>query len=114
MNVYGEMGCGFGVKSAELYETSGKTISYRDNLAAGDRVGGSVKCIRRSVAVKKASKLRPRRRSSAGLFKVEISGREGDHRRACSPESWSVATATAHPHPPPRHGAAGDAVWAPG
>ena len=46
----------FGVKSAGLCETGDRMISYRDNLAAGDRVSGSVKCIRRSVAVKKASK----------------------------------------------------------
>ena len=36
-----------------MCETRGGTISYRDNLAAGDRVSSSVKCIRRSVAVKR-------------------------------------------------------------
>ena len=56
MNAHAEMSDCFGVKSAELYETKDKTISYRDNLTPRFRVSGSVKCIRRSVAVKKARK----------------------------------------------------------
>jgi hypothetical protein len=67
MNVGGRMGSRFGVKPAEVCETWGKTISYRDDPGNKDRISGSllrqgyegqaVKCIRGSVAVKRVDQV---------------------------------------------------------